>query len=151
MAAVGGRESGGGILQGRWQQVFLVGMKFRTTTPKRRNTFLLFAKALLAVARQLKKIGFFFLCPNPTPPAVCNPNYRGIACNPNYRGGKLKAASWVAAKRTPHPTRLHRGSNPDPPFCSVPPLPLRQHSPRNYCFHKYINPKYLSLTLMVFG
>ena len=116
-----------------------------------RVTFLLFAKALLAVARQLKKIGFFFLCPNPTPPAVCNPNYRGIACNPNYRGGKLKAASWVAAKRTPHPTRLHRGSNPDPPFCSVPPLPLRQHSPRNYCFHKYINPKYLSLTLMVFG
>ena len=44
-----------------------------------------------------KKIGLFFFMPQPPPPAVRNPNYRGIACNPNYRGGKLKAESWVAA------------------------------------------------------
>ncbi len=81
-----------------------------------------------------KNRDIFFLCLNPTPPAVRNPNYRGIACNPNYRGGKLKAASWFAAKETPQPTRLHRGSKPGPPLPAVPPLPLRQHSPRNYVF-----------------
>ena len=28
--------------------------------------------------------------PQPHPPAVRNPNYRGIACNPNYRGEKIR-------------------------------------------------------------
>ena len=48
--------------------------------------FLFSATLFLAVAK--KKV--FYASPHP--PAVCNPNYRGIACNPNYRGGKFKAA-----------------------------------------------------------
>jgi hypothetical protein len=45
----------------------------------------------------------------------------------------------VAAKEAPQPTRLHRDSNPNPPLPAVRPLPLHQHTPRHYCFHKYIN------------
>ena len=68
----------------------------QTVEVVRARTFLLSATLFLAVARHPPQKGLFFLCLNPTPPAVRNPNYRGIACNPNYRGGKLKAASWVA-------------------------------------------------------
>ena len=75
--------------------------------------FLLSATLFLAIARQPKKIGLSFLCLNPTPPAVCNPNYWGIACNPNYRGGKLKMNSWVAIKIISNSRACHGVPTPD--------------------------------------
>ena len=92
------------------------------------TTFPLFAKAFLAVARH--KI--FFKCLNPTPPAVHNPNYWGIVCNPNYWGGKLKAASWVAAKGTRQPTRLPRGFKPRTTIANRCPPYHRNHSASTY-------------------